>query len=87
MNRRVEGVLSSVVVDDEGASAKAVEYLRTLGHNVIGGIFGPPEIDTAVRRKRGFAAAMTAADLRPVVVDQPRLGRRGGLRGGTPDKS
>ena len=59
VNRRVDGVVSSVIVDDEGASRKAVKYLCDLGHRVIGGIFGPKEFDTAVRRKKGFDDAIS----------------------------
>ena len=71
VNRRVEGVKSSVVVDDEGASRTAVDYLESLGHRVVGGIFGPSEIDTAVRRKAGFAKAVAAHGLQSVEVDRP----------------
>jgi LacI family transcriptional regulator len=78
VNRRVDGVLSSVVVDDESASRKAVEYLTSLGHRVIGGIFGPREIDTAVRRKRGFASAVRAGKLRAFVIDRPGWGAEDG---------
>jgi LacI family transcriptional regulator len=74
-------VLSSVVVDDEGASRKAVEHLLSLGHRVIGGVFGPREIDTAVRRKRGFSAAIAAAKLRPIAVDLPSWGAEEGYTG------
>lgn len=81
VNRRVEGVLSSVVVDDEGASRKGVEYLVSLGHKVIGGVFGPKELDTAVRRKSGFSAAMAAAKLRPIAMDLPSWGAEEGYRG------
>jgi LacI family transcriptional regulator len=66
VNRRVEGVVSSVIVDDEGASRKAVGYLASLGHRTIGGIFGPSEFDTAVRRKKGFDDAVRQGDLRSV---------------------
>ena len=81
VNRRVEGVLSSVVVDDEGASRKAVEYLHGLGHQVIGGIFGPSEIDTAVRRKNGFAGAIGRAGLRSVAIDRPGWSAEDGYLG------
>jgi LacI family transcriptional regulator len=81
VNRRVEGVLSSVVVDDEAASRKAVQYLRALGHKVIGGIFGPPEIDTSVRRKSGFSAGVAAAGLLPVTVDRPGWSAEDGYEG------
>ena len=59
------------MVDDEGASRTAVNYLSGLGHRMVAGIFGPAEIDTAVRRKKGFADAVHAADLGSVEVDRP----------------
>jgi LacI family transcriptional regulator len=71
VNRRVEGVKSSVVVDDEAASQTAVNYLDGLGHKVVGAIFGPSEIDTAVRRKAGFAKAVASHGLQSVEVDRP----------------
>jgi LacI family transcriptional regulator len=71
VNRRVEGVLSSVIVDDEGASRRAVNYLHGLGHQTIGGIFGPPEIDTAVRRKKGFVGAARRLGLKSCTINRP----------------
>src|SRR5579875_600668 len=71
VNRRVEGVKSCVVVNDEAASAKAVHYLAGLGHELIGGIFGPSEIDTAIRRKKGFLEAVAEASVSSVGVDRP----------------
>jgi LacI family transcriptional regulator len=68
VNRRVEGVVSSVIVDDEGASRKAVKYLLSLGHRTIGGIFGPSEFDTAVRRKKGFDEAIEQEGAQSVEV-------------------
>jgi DNA-binding LacI/PurR family transcriptional regulator len=81
VNRRVEGVKSSVVVDDEGASRKAVEYLTGLGHQVVGGIFGPVDIETAVRRKRGFVGAALRAGLEFVAVDRTGWGAEDGYTG------
>lgn len=59
------------MVDDASASRKVVEYLHALGHRVIGGIFGPAQIDTAVRRKSGFVGAVKRARLGSVIVDRP----------------
>jgi LacI family transcriptional regulator len=70
VNRRVDGIKSSVVVDDEGASRTAVNYLNGLGHKIVAGIFGPAEIDTSVRRKKGFAEAVHVAGLGSVEVDR-----------------
>lgn len=69
VNRRVQGVLSSVVVDDERASATAAKFLEGLGHKRIGGIFGPARIDTAIRRRRGFVTAANKARLRVTCAD------------------
>ena len=71
VNRRVDGITSGVAVDDEGASRKAVNYLNGLGHKIVAGIFGPEEIDTSVRRKKGFSDAVRGAGLSSVEVDRP----------------
>ena len=81
VNRRVEGVKSSVVVDDEGASRTAVNYLKSLGHNALGGIFGPAELDTAVRRKRGFLDAVKDGGLASYEVDEQGWGAEHGYAG------
>lgn len=81
VNRRVKGVGSSVIVNDERASRRAVEYLYGLGHQVIGGIFGPREIDTSVRRRKGFSWAITHAKLRSVVIDRPGWSAQDGYIG------
>ena len=81
VNRRVEGVLSSVVVDDEGASRTAFNYLLSLGHKAIGGIFGPSEIDTSVRRKKGFTDGARRARVKPVIVDRPGWSAEDGFEG------
>jgi LacI family transcriptional regulator len=81
VNRRVEGVVSSVVVDDEGASRKAVDYLCGLGHRTIGGIFGPAQFDTAIRRKKGFVDAIERADVRSVKVDCAEWSAKEGYAG------
>ncbi len=81
VNRRVEGVASSVVVDDEAASSTAVEYLRSLGHLAIGGIFGPPQIDTSVRRKSGYSAAVARYGLAGAVVERPGWSAEDGYEG------
>lgn len=57
VNRRVEGVDASVVVQDELASRIAVEHLAGLGHRRIGHVSGQLGTDTAARRESGFRAA------------------------------
>lgn len=81
VNRRVEGVTSSVIVDDESASRKAVGYLSSHGHKMIGGIFGPAEIDTSVRRKKGFIDGVTRFGLDAVVVERPGWSAEDGYAG------
>lgn len=81
VNRRVEGVLSSVVVDDERASATAVAFLGRLGHRRLGGIFGPVRIDTAIRRRKGFVTAATRAGLRATCADRDSWSAEDGYRG------
>lgn len=81
VNRRVEGIAGSVVVDDESASRLAVDFLVGLNHRVIGGIFGPAEIDTSVRRKRGFTRAATRAKVKAISIDRPGWSAEDGYQG------
>jgi LacI family transcriptional regulator len=78
VNRRVTGVASSVVLDDEGGSRLAVEYLAARGHRVIAGVFGPPGLDTTQRRLRGFTSAISAVGCVSVIVTAPSWGARDG---------
>lgn len=81
VNRRVEGVASSVVVDDEGASRTAARYLQSLGHTFVAGIFGPPEIDTSVRRKTGFCDGIVSSGARYLALDSPNWTAEDGYNG------
>jgi LacI family transcriptional regulator len=58
VNRRSDGVVGSVVVNDARGAEVAVDHLVSLGHRRIGHIAGPPTIDTGRRRTAGFRAAM-----------------------------
>lgn len=69
VNRRVRGIASSVVVDDDAGAALAVEHLVGLGHRSITGVFGPANIDTARRRMAGFARACAASGISPSLVE------------------
>lgn len=52
---------ASVVSDDSGGMALAVEHLADLGHRSIGHLAGPENLSTGLLRRQGFEAAMTAA--------------------------
>lgn len=58
VNRRVDGVIGSVIVDDEAGSRTATEHLIGLGHSRIAHVAGPADIDTTMRRRAGYEAAM-----------------------------
>lgn len=57
------GHVGSVALQDERATASAVEHLVSLGHQRIALINGLPQTDTAQRRALGFRGAMSAAGL------------------------
>jgi LacI family transcriptional regulator len=81
VNSRREGHVGSVILEDADSTRVAVEHLVGLGHERIALINGFLSTDTAVRRGKGFRAAMDAAGL--VVPDtyvtslgyEPRQGR------------
>jgi LacI family transcriptional regulator len=73
VNRQVRGVNASVILRDSDAADVAVRHLIDLGHTHIGGVFGPPTLDTMVRRMKGFRNALKSAGLNPVTaVEQGR---------------
>lgn len=57
INRRIPDFDRWVVLHDEEAVAIAVSHLADLGHRHIAHIAGPPDADTALRRREGFLAA------------------------------
>jgi LacI family transcriptional regulator len=63
-NRRSEGVIGSVVMNDARGAEVAVDHFIKLGHRRIGHIAGPPTLDTGRRRLAGFRAAMRKHRLR-----------------------
>lgn len=81
VNRRVNGVKASVVVDDQAGAALATRHLIAHGHQRIAGLFGPPAIDTSRRRRRGYRRALTDADLDPLAVEMPGWDFRNGYEG------
>jgi DNA-binding LacI/PurR family transcriptional regulator len=54
VNRAVRGSGRNVVMDDETASAAALDHLARLGHERIGHVGGPRTLDPARRRAFGF---------------------------------
>lgn len=54
VNRAVPGSSRNVVMDDMSASAAALDHLVALGHQRVGHVAGPSELDTARRRAVGF---------------------------------
>ena len=59
VNRRVDDeTLPSVVADDRGGIALAIDHLVELGHRAIGHIAGSLEVSTGHQRYEGFLAAM-----------------------------
>ena len=57
VNRRVDGVEASVILDDAAGSSLATGHLLGLGHERLAHIGGPADVDTSVRRREGFERA------------------------------
>jgi LacI family transcriptional regulator len=69
VNRRVQGIEGSVVVDDQRGAEVATNHLLDLGHARLAHIGGPRGIDTSLRREAGFReAAMRRGIVDPLVV-------------------
>ncbi len=58
VNRSTADARASVVLDEEAGIGAAVRCLADAGHTRIAYVSGPPEIDTARRRRAGFGTAM-----------------------------
>jgi len=82
VNRRVRGISSSVVVDDDAGAALAVDHLVSLGHRSIAGVFGPANIDTARRRRAGFVRACSTVGITPQIVEQSSWTANAGYQAG-----
>lgn len=63
VNRRLEGVVNSVSIDDARAGALAVEHLAELGHTRIGYIGGPRYADISTRRHEGYLEGLRSCGL------------------------
>jgi DNA-binding LacI/PurR family transcriptional regulator len=77
VNRRQPGSGRNVSMREEDAGAMAAEHLLSLGHRRLGHVAGPADLDTARRRRAGFAAAAIKAAAE-VVVEAAPFEERGG---------
>lgn len=82
VNRRVKGVSASVTVNDELGASIAVDHLAQFGAQTIAGIFGPSNIDTAQRRRKGFESAALRNKLKQIVIEESSWGMEAGRRAG-----
>lgn len=80
VNRKVKGNVPSVILNDELGAEIAVEHLVLSGAHFIAGIFGPPHIDTAQRRRKGFEDACRKAKVKYQLIDMPSWGMNAGLQ-------
>lgn len=78
VNRRVPGARRSVTVDDEAGAALAARTLIDAGHRRLGQVTGPASVDTARRRRAGFASAAVAHGLHEPVAEEGAFNPRGG---------
>ena len=81
VNRRVNRVKASVIVDDAAGAALATRHLLDNGHVRVAGLFGPPAIDTSRRRRSGYTRALHEFGREPVAVDMPGWDFRNGYDG------
>lgn len=58
VNRRSDGIVGSVVMNDARGAEVAVDHFVSMGHRRIGHIAGPDALDTGRRRLAGFRDAM-----------------------------
>lgn len=59
----------AVVIDNVEGGRRATTHLLDAGHRRIGFVGGQPEIQTATERESGYAAAMAAAGMLPLVAN------------------
>jgi LacI family transcriptional regulator len=81
VNRRVNRVKASVIVDDAAGAALATRHLLGNGHVHVAGLFGPPAIDTSRRRRSGYTRALQEFGREPIAVDMPGWDFRNGYDG------
>jgi DNA-binding LacI/PurR family transcriptional regulator len=78
VNRRHPGSGRNVSMREEDAGRIAAQHLLKLGHRRLGHLAGPPDLDTASRRREGFVEAATEAGA-DVVVESAPFEERGGF--------
>ena len=82
INRRVRGADASVIVKDELGAELAVQHLSQYGTKTIAGIFGPRNVDTAQRRKKGFENAADKFGLKHQSIEVGSWGMEEGRKVG-----
>ena len=85
VNRRVNRVKASVIVDDAAGAALAARHLLDNGHVDVVGLFGPPAIDTSRRRRNGYSRALRESGLETDRRRHAGLGLPQRLRRDPPD--
>jgi LacI family transcriptional regulator len=78
VNRRVPGIVGSVVVDDAAGASLATRHLIELGHRRLAHLGGPTGIDTASRRRDGFLDAVSRAGVPAPLVEIAGYDAEGG---------
>ena len=84
IDRTVPGVESDVVLGDSvGGARRLVEHLISLHHRRVGFIVESDEVSTARDRRRGYEAALAAAEIRvdPALVATATADPAGGFEG------
>jgi DNA-binding LacI/PurR family transcriptional regulator len=81
-NRAVRGSGVNVTMNDEAASAAAVDHLTGLGHRRIGHVAGPNGIDPGRRRARGFARRAAQLSIDGSSIAESDFSEAGGLAAG-----
>ena len=80
INRKVRGAAASVIVKDELGAELAVQHLSQYGTKTIVGLFGPQNIDTAQRRRKGFESAASKLGLKHQSLEVSQWGMEGGRK-------
>jgi LacI family transcriptional regulator len=82
VNRKVRGADASVTVQDKLGAEMAVQHLSQYGTKTIIGIFGPQNIETSQRRKKGFEFAAKKLGLKYETIEVSSWGMEDGRKVG-----